>query len=121
MQTKINSPTARCCNLNSGASGGYELKVEIPEHEKDNVKVFVKDDKMIIAGSRSFDETVKKKTSLFQQKTIKLFAKNTNSNIPVYEKTLIKEYDQGVLTVKVPKIGKAYSLDYLISDLTSPT
>ena len=39
----------------------------------------------------------RKRTSLFQQKLFQ--EKNTNSEHPVYEKTLIKEYDQGVLTV----------------------
>jgi HSP20 family protein len=82
----------------------FELKVEIPEHEKKNVDVIVKEDRVVVNGQREFKEKVNKDGRTLSTNTYQSFREEIPLTHPVIMKAVTKEYENGVMTVSIPKL-----------------
>lgn len=85
----------------------YTLKARIPEHERGNVDVRVQKDKIVLSGKREFsedlsseDESQRLKTSNYQT-----YRQEFRLAFPIYERAVTETYENGVLTVTIPKVG----------------
>lgn len=81
----------------------YVVKTRVPEHEKDNVKITVKDDKVVVHGSRRFEDNIEDEEGRLATNSYQTFRQEIPLEHPVREKYLQKSYQDGVLTVKIPK------------------
>ena len=85
----------------------YTLQAHIPKHERDNVDVHVQKDKIVITGKREFKERIedKDKGQLLQSSNFQSFRQEFKIDFPIYERAVVERYEDGVLTVTVPKLG----------------
>ena len=81
----------------------YVFKVEVPEHEKDNVRVYVNNNTIIFTGSRKFEDEVDAKSRSIATSTYQSFREEINLDRPVKEKNLFSNYKNGILEVVIPK------------------
>ena len=81
----------------------YIVKAEVPEHEKENIKVTVKDDKVIVQGSRRFKDAIDQETSKISTENYQSFREVIPLEHPVKDKFTSRHWADGILTVKIPK------------------
>ncbi len=85
--------------------GYYIIETEAPEHEKDNIDIRVKADKVIVSGKRAFEDDVKAADRRISTNSYQTFREEIPLAKPVVEKLAEKTYANGILRVKIPKIG----------------
>ena len=87
----------------SGTNDHYILSARIPEHEKDNVKVVVHENSVVVHGDRHFEDQVEESDNKVATHNYQTFRQEIALEHPVHEKYVQKSYDNGVLTIKIPK------------------
>lgn len=87
----------------SETSSHYILQTRVPEHEKDNVKVVVHENKVIVQGARQFEDRIDEPENKIATHNYQTYRQEIPLEHPVHEKYLHREYDNGVLTIKIPK------------------
>lgn len=83
--------------------GMYELKAQIPEKEKDSVKVIVKDNKVILQGQKHFEDRVSNEHHSFATESSQSYREEIPLSHPVMERYISSDWQNGVLTLKIPK------------------
>jgi HSP20 family molecular chaperone IbpA len=81
----------------------YIVRADVPEHEKDNVKILVKDDKVIVNGQRRFEDRVKDENSQIATNSYQTYREIIPLEHPVREKHIHQSWKDGVLTLRIPK------------------
>jgi HSP20 family molecular chaperone IbpA len=81
----------------------YEIKADVPKHEKDNVKVLIKDGKVVVQGHRRFEDRVKEQGGEVSTESYQTFHEVIPLDHPVKDKLTRSHWDNGVLTVIIPK------------------
>jgi HSP20 family molecular chaperone IbpA len=80
------------------------VQAQIPEHEKDNVNVRVKKNQLIITGQRAFEDRIKKSDRVLTANNYQSFREIVPLKTEVATKHVERFYDNGTLTIRVPKI-----------------
>jgi HSP20 family molecular chaperone IbpA len=83
----------------------YVIETQVPEHERDNFDIRVKGDKAIVTGKRAYADEVKDPDRNISTNSYQTFREEIPLAKPVVPKLAEKVYENGVLRVKVPKIG----------------
>jgi len=81
----------------------YIIETRVPEHEKDNVKVVVHDNKVVVQGERRFEDKVEDVDGKIATNSYQTYRQEIPLEHPVREKFATRHYENGVLTVKIPK------------------
>lgn len=81
----------------------YFINTVVPEHEKDNVKMHVKDGKVIVQGSRRYEDQIQDAGAKLATNNYQTFREEIPLERPVHEKLAERSYANGILTLKVPK------------------
>jgi HSP20 family molecular chaperone IbpA len=81
----------------------YVIKTKVPEHEKDNVKVTVHEDKVIVHGARQFADNVEDTDGKIATNSYQTYRQEIPLDHPVVEKAAHREWKDGILTVRIPK------------------
>ncbi len=82
----------------------YVVKTKVPAHEKHNVDVIVKNDRVVVSGQREFAEKVDKEGRKVATNTVESFREEIPLKHPTIAKAVDKRYEDGAIVVKVPKI-----------------
>jgi HSP20 family molecular chaperone IbpA len=85
-------------------SGAYVLKARVPEHEKDGVQVRVKADKVTLSGSRSFNDEIIDEDHRVKTNNVQTFHESYDIPKKIKESEILKNYENGELTVVIPKV-----------------
>jgi HSP20 family protein len=85
----------------------YLIKVELPEVGKDDVKLFVEDGVLCIEGERKRDEDEKDKRYHRVERAYGCFFRSFTLPDNVDEQKLRADFEEGVLSVHLPKSEKA--------------
>ena len=81
----------------------YVVRARVPEHEKENVKVVVHDDRVIVAGARRFEDRVDDSDVKISTNNYQTFRQEIPLEHPVREKLMKQSWADGILTIKIPK------------------
>ena len=81
----------------------YKLTVRVPEHERENIKVKVHGDKMVIEGHRRFHDQSESEGRKIASENYQTFREVVPLEHPVRARDVRESYRDGVLTIKVPK------------------
>ncbi len=81
----------------------YIVRAHIPEHEKENVKVTVHEEKVIVHGARRFEDRVDDSDVSIATNNYQTFRQEIPLEHPVRDKQMQKSWADGILTVKIPK------------------
>ena len=81
----------------------YYVHANVPEHEKDNVHVIVHENKVIVAGDRRFEDQVEDQEGKVATHNYQTYRQEIPLEHPVREKFAQSSYENGILTVKIPK------------------
>lgn len=81
----------------------YIIKAAVPEHEKDNVKLFVKNGIAVVQGQRNFADEVKTEDVKMATNSYQTFRQEIPLSHPVREKYATRHWNDGVLVLKIPK------------------
>lgn len=87
-------------------SGAYVFEANVPAHEKNDITVRVKADKVIFQGNRSFADEVKEGDRIFRTNNIQTFNEEYPMIQKVEENKIMKSYEDGTLRVIIPKVTK---------------
>ncbi len=82
----------------------FVVKANVPEHEQHNVDIIIKKDSAVVQGSRSFEEQLNKQDRKIATNSFQTFREEIPFGQPVVMKAADKKWENGVLTVKVPKL-----------------
>jgi HSP20 family molecular chaperone IbpA len=84
----------------------YTLRARIAPHERDNVEVRVKDDKVVLSARRQYEDSTKDKNSRLTTNSYQTHRQEFHLPIPVDQKRALKRIDdEGFITVVMPKKG----------------
>ncbi len=97
---RLNKATAQVSETDTH----YFIKAEVPEHEKDNVKLFVHDDKAVIQGHRKFQDEINEPEGRLNTSNYQTFRQEIPLERPVHEKLVKRTWENGILTLKIPKV-----------------
>ena len=85
----------------------YLIETEIPEHEKDNIDVRVQKNQVLITGSRKYEDRLSEDERKLETNSFQTYREQIRLDHPVNEKAIHKKFEDGVLKVMIPKIGRA--------------
>ncbi|MEO0336620.1 MAG: Hsp20 family protein, partial [Pseudomonadota bacterium] len=85
----------------------YVIKTKIPEAEKDNIQVRVQKDKIVVSGQRKFEDQVREQGHLLETNSYQTFREEFSLKQPVNENAIARNYENGEMTITIPKIGWA--------------
>lgn len=85
-------------------SNFYFVETKVPEHEKHNIDVIVKDDRVIVTGQRLFKENVKNEDRQLSTNSSQSFREVIPLKHPTLPKAVEKTYANGMLKVSIPKL-----------------
>jgi len=85
------------------SEGMYEMKVSIPEKEKDNIKVIVHENKVIVQGQRRFEDKIEQPDNKLSTSSFQSYRQEIPLEHPVLEKYAVHDWKDGILTLKIPK------------------
>lgn len=83
----------------------YILETRIPQHERNNIKVKVQDDKAVISGTRSFVDKIDEGDRALSTNSYQTYKEEFRFEKPVASKAIIQERDGDYLKVIIPKMG----------------
>lgn len=98
---KLQEPDSRVRETPSS----YILETRIPQHERNNIKVKVQDDKAIISGTRSFVDKIDEGDRALSTNSYQTYKEEYRFEKPVSAKAIIQERDGDFLKVIIPKLG----------------
>lgn len=81
----------------------YYIKAQVPEHEKDSIKIHVKNGTAVIQGNRRFEDKIEGDNARVTTNNYQTFREEFNLEHPVREKMAERFWQNGVLTYKIPK------------------
>ncbi len=81
----------------------YFVSSRVPEHEKENVKMHVSDGKVVVQGARRFEDKIDTGEGKLATNSYQTFREELPLERPVHEKLVERTYENGVLTLKIPK------------------
>lgn len=81
----------------------YILEAKVPEHEKDNVKVVVHGDKVVVQGRREFADGIEDPNTKIETHNYQTYRQEIPLEHPVRDKFAQKSYANGILKIKIPK------------------
>jgi HSP20 family molecular chaperone IbpA len=81
----------------------YLIKAQVPEHEKDNIKIHVKNGMAVIQGNRRFEDKLEGDNARVMTNNYQTFREEFSLEHPVREKMAERWWKDGILTYKVPK------------------
>lgn len=90
----------------------YYIKTELPGFEKDKIKIDFDNDKLIIQGEKSEEITDKKHH--FSEISYGTFFRSFTLHKNVNEKETKAKYENGILSVIVPKLNKNETINISI-------
>jgi len=95
--------------------GGFNIQAELPGVTKDNIKVRVEDDTLILEGEKKEEHVEGKKGSDFyrQERTYGSFMRQFALPAGVDPKSIKSSFKDGVLKIEVPK-GKEAETGYTV-------
>ncbi|OFZ21746.1 MAG: hypothetical protein A2X94_15780 [Bdellovibrionales bacterium GWB1_55_8] len=109
-ETRAEDPFYQIVELGSeleDAGDAFVLRVTVPEYEQENMKVSLRgNDTLVLSGYRRNEDKLEledgrtKRTAAFQS-----FSESMPLPAPVDAKGLTREYDDGELVIRVPKLG----------------
>lgn len=84
----------------------YILEAPVPEYEKDQVKVFVRNGRLVLQGQRRFEDKVENKDEGHKISTnsYQTFREEVKLDRPVAEKLIESTWSDGHLKVRIPKV-----------------
>ena len=83
----------------------YEVKVKVPEHEMQNFRVTVQPDKVTLASSRQHEQYYKKQNEKIATNNNQTIRQEFTLKQPAEHEQIVKSYENGILTVTIPKKG----------------
>lgn len=89
------------------ASDAFEIKVELPEMKKEDVKVSIEDGELRISGERKQEKEEKGKKYHRTERSYGSFMRSFTLPSNVDDSKLSAEYKEGVLQVRLPKSEQA--------------
>src|SRR5690606_33442683 len=82
----------------------FVFRARVPEHERKNIDVLVKDNEIIVSGQRAFEEKVDKDGRTVSTHTSQSLREKIPLTHPVVPDAVSKDYENGYITVHIPKI-----------------
>ncbi len=92
----------------SEASAGkstYDITMELPGISSDNIDVSVHDGNLTIKGEKRFEREEKGRTYFFSEREYGAFQRSFRLPADAQADDITADFKNGVLTVKVPKVG----------------
>jgi HSP20 family molecular chaperone IbpA len=83
----------------------YKVRTYIPEYEKKNVKVRVKDDRVMISGNRRFDDKVQDPEKKISTSNFQTFHEEYKFESPVSVRGIEEERMGDFVTYSIPKLA----------------
>jgi len=84
-----------------------ELRAELPGIEKKNIELTYNEDVLTIRGEKEYDEKSEKDSYFLSERAYGKFERSFRFGVPVDDENIKASYENGVLTVVVPKSPKA--------------
>src|SRR5690606_20555243 len=82
----------------------FVFRAKVPEHERKNIDVIVKENEIVVSGQRHFEEKVDKGGRIIATNTSQSLREKIPLKHPVVADAVDKQYENGFLTVRIPKI-----------------
>ena len=106
-ESKADDPFYQAHNLDARLTehdGAYVLTAKIPEPEKHNFDIHVKDDKVVLESHRSNEAKIETPNQKASTNSYQTHRQEFKLNYPVVAKMMVKQFDEdGNLTVTIPK------------------
>lgn len=83
----------------------YVLEVQIPESQKDDIDVVVKENQLVVSGTRRYEDQIEEGDHKVTTNNYQSYREAIDIDHPAVEKAVTKEYKDGLLTVRIPKMG----------------
>lgn len=83
----------------------YIIEAYVPEHEKDNIKVTIKDDTASISGKRAFKDEIADDTRKLSTSNYQTFREDFSFDKPVITEGMTRERNGDYVTFWVPKLN----------------
>ncbi len=83
----------------------YIIEAYVPHHEKDNIKVTIKDDVASISGKRAFKDQVEEEGRKLSTSNYQTFREDFNFEKPVITEGMTRERNGDYVTFWVPKLN----------------
>ncbi len=84
----------------------YYLRTFLPAHEKDNVKVIIKQDKAVVSGRRGFADKINDDDKRIETSNFQTFKEVFPFSEPVITKGMVREREGDYITFRIPKFTK---------------
>lgn len=88
----------------SERSDGYEIQAYVPEHEKDNLRVTIQNDKAIISGKRKFKDAVETEDKKISTNNFQTFHEEFKLGRPVSTTGMTREREGDYIKFFIPKL-----------------
>ena len=88
----------------SESSDGYEIQAYVPEHEKDNLRVTIQNDKAIISGKRKFKDAVETEDKKISTNNFQTFHEEFKLGRPVSTAGMTREREGDYIKFFIPKL-----------------
>jgi len=86
----------------------YVIEARVPEHEKDAIKIKVSNDKVVVAGSRSFKDKVDHEDRKLSTQSYQSFREEIPLEYPVVTEAVTQTRDGDILRVTIPKLDSSF-------------
>lgn len=83
----------------------YIVETAAPPHERDNIDIRVKGDRVIVSGKRAYNEDMRQDERRVTTNSYQTFREEILLQKPVAEKLVEKTYENGILRARIPKLG----------------
>jgi HSP20 family protein len=91
----------------SAGEGTYDITIELPGVSSENIDVSVHDGSLTIEGEKRFEREEKGRTYFFSEREYGAFQRSFRLPADAQTDKITADFKEGVLTVKVPKVGPA--------------
>jgi HSP20 family protein len=85
----------------------YEINMELPGVSLDDIKIELHDNNLTVQGEKRTEKEEKGKTYFFSERTFGAFQRSFRLPSNVEADKITAGFTEGVLTIRVPKVGKA--------------
>jgi HSP20 family protein len=89
----------------SVGEGTYDITMELPGVSSENIDVSVHDGSLTIKGEKRFEREEKGRTYFFSEREYGAFERSFRLPADAQADDITADFKNGVLTVKVPKVG----------------
>lgn len=93
----------------------FYATIELPGLEKDDVNISMKDDVLVISGSKKREKEDKKENYHYFERTYGNFERSIRLPSPVNEKKIKAKFKNGILTIELAKNSEAIAKSIPIS------